>query len=552
MVLITGAAVFFSIAYDRKEIGILALLGGFATPFMVSNGSGNYITLFSYILVLNLGFMVLSWFREWKEIRILSYALTVLLVGGWLGLNLYNSELSVLGGTLAFATVFFVVFFAMNLAFNVKAGKALGGLEYVMILSNTMFYYISAMVILHYVDAGRFMGLFTAIMGVFHFAFIFPVRRLLKAEVNLPLLLIGVVLTFITLAIPIQLEGNFITLFWAGEAVILLALASRSGLKMLVQASQVVSVLAIFGLAWHWNGTYFSNWGSGRTPFFNGAFLTSVLVGAAMIGLYFIYKKGKSALPGGQDMSKLYQFLALPVLYAAGLLELIDQSIYQGSDGWVAISMITYSSLFLCGMQIWAIRDRRKEFGNFVALLSVLTLVAFVGTHFSVLRVMRAGYLLGMGSTGSYPWHLIMLPGLIGMLALAFRHVSRSTDLRSDMGKLLIWGTAIAFIVVGSLELDNLMLMAGFKLKTAHKVGYPILWGISAFSMILLGMRKKLVAMRVGGLALFLLILLKLFVYDIREVPTGGKIAAFISLGVLLLVISFMYQRLKKLIFETE
>ncbi len=40
--------------------------------------------------------------------------------------------------------------------------------------------------------------------------------------------------------------------------------------------------------------------------------------------------------------------------------------------------------------------------------------------------------------------------------------------------------------------------------------------------------------------------LLKLFIYDIVNIPVGGKIAAFFSLGVLLLVVSFMYQRLKK------
>jgi hypothetical protein len=39
---------------------------------------------------------------------------------------------------------------------------------------------------------------------------------------------------------------------------------------------------------------------------------------------------------------------------------------------------------------------------------------------------------------------------------------------------------------------------------------------------------------------------------DIRGISEGGKIAAFISLGVLLLVVSFMYQRLKKLLLVDE
>ena len=44
------------------------------------------------------------------------------------------------------------------------------------------------------------------------------------------------------------------------------------------------------------------------------------------------------------------------------------------------------------------------------------------------------------------------------------------------------------------------------------------------------------------------LVILKLFVYDINNISEAGRIAAFVLLGVLLLVVSFMYQRLKKLI----
>ena len=51
-------------------------------------------------------------------------------------------------------------------------------------------------------------------------------------------------------------------------------------------------------------------------------------------------------------------------------------------------------------------------------------------------------------------------------------------------------------------------------------------------------------------MSLFFFALLKLFVVDVWDMPEGGRIAAFISLGVLLLVISFMYQKLRKIIFD--
>ena len=52
MVLITAFAAVITVFYNRLELGILTLIGGFAVPFMVSTGAGNYAVLFSYILIL--------------------------------------------------------------------------------------------------------------------------------------------------------------------------------------------------------------------------------------------------------------------------------------------------------------------------------------------------------------------------------------------------------------------------------------------------------------------------------------------------------------------
>jgi uncharacterized membrane protein len=51
-------------------------------------------------------------------------------------------------------------------------------------------------------------------------------------------------------------------------------------------------------------------------------------------------------------------------------------------------------------------------------------------------------------------------------------------------------------------------------------------------------------------LSLFSITLVKLFLFDIKNIPIAGKIAAFFCLGVLLLVVSFMYQRLKKILID--
>src|SRR5689334_5850110 len=81
---ITGFAVLFSIGYNRPELAVLSILGGFASPFMVSTGSGNYVVLFVYILILDVGMLVLAYYKKWNIVNIVSYVFTVILFGSWL------------------------------------------------------------------------------------------------------------------------------------------------------------------------------------------------------------------------------------------------------------------------------------------------------------------------------------------------------------------------------------------------------------------------------------------------------------------------------------
>jgi uncharacterized membrane protein len=82
------------------------------------------------------------------------------------------------------------------------------------------------------------------------------------------------------------------------------------------------------------------------------------------------------------------------------------------------------------------------------------------------------------------------------------------------------------------------------------KAGLTILWGISSFVMIWLGMKHRYKPLRIISISLFAVSLVKLFAFDITNIGPGGKIAAFILLGIILLVVSFMYQRLKKLLID--
>src|SRR3989337_1141866 len=168
---ITSFAVVLSLGYNRVELAIVAILGGFASPFMVSTGEGNYVVLFTYIFVLDVGMLVLAYYKKWNLVNIVSYAFTILLFGVWLAGAYTGDELSKVWGAIIFATLFYLVFFAMNIINNLKKRAAFKPLDISLLLSNTFLYYAAGMAILSNEHGANYKGLFTAALGVFNFIF---------------------------------------------------------------------------------------------------------------------------------------------------------------------------------------------------------------------------------------------------------------------------------------------------------------------------------------------------------------------------------------------
>jgi uncharacterized membrane protein len=144
------------------------------------------------------------------------------------------------------------------------------------------------------------------------------------------------------------------------------------------------------------------------------------------------------------------------------------------------------------------------------------------------------------------------------LLYQAFTFYQKTYGLRSHKMNGFIWFGCVALVYLASTELDHLVLLLQYApgrnlqalLEQEHKIGFPILWGVASFGFMLLGMRYKLKTLRLVSLTLFFITLVKLFLFDIRNISAGGRIAAFISLGILLLVVSFLYQKLKNLLLD--
>src|SRR5206468_7476221 len=83
LALVTAVAVTLSIRRESLFIAVLGLLGGFATPALLSTGENRPIPLFAYLLLLNIGLAWVSAKKRWPVLTTCTVVLTALYQWGW-------------------------------------------------------------------------------------------------------------------------------------------------------------------------------------------------------------------------------------------------------------------------------------------------------------------------------------------------------------------------------------------------------------------------------------------------------------------------------------
>lgn len=83
LALVTAVAVTLSIRRDSIFIALLGLVGGFATPMLLSTGEDRPLGLFSYLLLLDVGLAWVAYRKRWPLLSALSLGFTALYQLGW-------------------------------------------------------------------------------------------------------------------------------------------------------------------------------------------------------------------------------------------------------------------------------------------------------------------------------------------------------------------------------------------------------------------------------------------------------------------------------------
>ena len=110
MVLITAVAGVFAVMQDNRLAAYLGLMGGFATPLLLSTGQNAPGALFSYVFFLDLALLLIAYLKRWKSIAALALGGTLLLEFGWVFEKMEPGQVWIAFVVMAVFSVLFAVF----------------------------------------------------------------------------------------------------------------------------------------------------------------------------------------------------------------------------------------------------------------------------------------------------------------------------------------------------------------------------------------------------------------------------------------------------------
>jgi uncharacterized membrane protein len=427
MLAVTASTAALAITQDAEILAAFALAGGYATPLLLSTGVNKELQLFSYLALLDVAAVVMVARKPWRRLLALAYVGTLLLYIGWYAEFYSRSQLNL---TVAFATLFFAIFAVAPMLARQPESEAapFAALPLFLAFVNAGVYFLQIYAMYEEVDKHA-MAWFALALAAVYIYLSRQTQRYYPDPQNiqrLHYLHLALAIGFITVAIPIRLDGHWITIGWLVEAGVLLWLGDRI-------RSTFLSIFAIGALAL---GVFrllaFDNFNT-TTLIFN-ARMSTYVVAIVVLGALAWYGQRRGDEPSRQC---------------------------------AAIAVVTLNVLALMALS--------HEVADYYARQRAAKTPAYNGRSYA-------------------PYDA------------AYSASRRSIRLAEDFTYSALWMAYGAMLMV---------------------VGF---WRRSSF-------------VRWQALVLIALTIIKVFVYDVSQLDKGYRIVSFIVLGVLLLTISFVYQR---------
>jgi uncharacterized membrane protein len=397
---IVALAALLAILQDAPALAVVGSAGGFVAPILASTGAGSHVQLFGYYTLLNAGVLVIAWKKAWRILNLVGFAFTFLISLAW-GARYYQPAF--FASTEPFLITFFLMYLAAALFYAFRHAPDLK----------------------HYVDGTLVFGLPVVAFGLqaglvrdIPFALAWSalalgglyvlLARWLHGRRNPTLALLveaflALGIAFLTLAIPLALEGKWTAAAWALEGAALFWVGQRQGRKLASAAGLLLQVAAGVafgeedGLAEHGRGL----------PLANSHCLGALLL--ALAGLF----AARLAHAGHQPWRWLrpagWLMLAWGVLWwlAGGLTELSAQLSFRQMPA----AMVTF---FAASAALAAWAQRRLDWDG----LALAGLLGLPGMGLSLLLTALHNNQSPASHGGWWAW-----PVAIGLHFLALRRI---------------------------------------------------------------------------------------------------------------------------------
>jgi len=245
MAAVTATAIVLAWTQDALVLAAFALAGGYATPLLLSTGQNHEAELFTYVMLLDIAVLALVMLKPWLKLAWGSLAGTEILVAAW-SMTYYRETYR--AETVTFLTLFAVIF-ALEplLAKNDEddAGRQLSIASVLAVLNAGA--YFGALFAMY--DAPRdALTWYALAIAAVYLGLAEAFRRLHPEEATIRLVHTTLAVTFLTIAVPLKLDGHWIAVGWIVESGALLWVAGRTGTRLLGRLGIAALVLGIFRL----------------------------------------------------------------------------------------------------------------------------------------------------------------------------------------------------------------------------------------------------------------------------------------------------------------
>jgi uncharacterized membrane protein len=507
MLLVTAWNAYMAWVQDSELLAVYALAGGFATPVLLSTGGNHEVYLFSYLLAIDVATIALVRLKTWPRLLFGAFPVTVAFFSAWFFEFYAAGEWA---ATSTFILLFGAAFGIVPLGREQGRGSDEQGTEsteyatarmlrgrtlledILLPLANGAFVSLAFYFVLE--ESGHrailpwlMIVLAAAYLGVMSL----PQTRVASA-IHLSLAVV-----FLTIAIPLKASGHWITVGWLMEGLALLWVASRLAAN-LAEAEE-------------------ESYASGTLRWLGSAALALGFCGILTHEFGGLFVPADTYLNGNTGAA----LTAVAIFAAAAVLSLRTNGL-DSDHGWLSTASVAFAAIGVTAILL-ALRELLPgtsgihmpfQTADFAAALTGLAIFA------GVIAVMQR---LGRTHSDQEFWM-----NCAALSTIAFNLIAVLTGVREIVA---IW-TLFSDAAAGNVDAP---------LKEALAISaYLMLYGAA---LLAVGFWKRSAFLRWQALVLLIFSILKAFLYDMRSLSQGYRVASLLGLGALLMAISFAYQK---------